>query len=142
MANYWNGRLRSLIMALSERLRITTVAATNEVVQRVTLIEAGAYHSKKFPGDWCEDLPSSRAARTFVHQVLIPKAQRGEALLFVWRRAAFWGVPIGTHGVIYRPPEKAQLKNMTVPERTAIAEFLAARKMTPNPSFELTGRLT
>ena len=60
VANYWNGRFRSLIMALSERLKITTVAATNEVVQRVTLIEAGAYHSKKFPGEWCDDLPSSR----------------------------------------------------------------------------------
>ena len=72
------------MMALSDRLGITTIAATNEVVQRVTLIEAGAYHSKKFPGDWCEDLPSSRVARKFVHQVLVPKAQRGEALLFVW----------------------------------------------------------
>jgi hypothetical protein len=127
VANYWTGRLKSLIVALSGRLKITTTAATNVVVQRIALIEAGAYHSKKFPGDWCDDLPSSRAAKIFVKQVLVPRAQRGEALLFVWRRAAFWSVPPGTRGVIHRPPKTAQLRNITEAERTTIVAFMAER---------------
>jgi hypothetical protein len=125
VASYWNRCLKSLIMALSESLRVTSVVASNLVVQRVALIEAGAYHSYKFPGDWCDQLPSSRVAQAFVHQVLIPKAQRGEALVFVWRRARFWGVPSGTHDVIQRPPKKARLKNITAPERAAIVKFIA-----------------
>lgn len=131
-ANYWQGRLRSLIKALAERLAISIAAATDEVIQRVTLIEAGAYHSKGFPGAWCDDLPSSRAARAFVHRVLVPKAERGEALIFIWRRATFWDVPADAPGVIFRPPKQAQLKNLTVPERTRIVEFLASRVQSGN----------
>ena len=125
--NYWQGRLRSLTADLAQRLHLTSSQANQVLVDRLSVVEAGAYHSKKFPGDWFDQLPSSRAARDYVHGTLLPKARRGEVLILVWRRAAFWGVPESTAGVLHRPPEKAQLKNITAVERAAMAEFIAER---------------
>ncbi|TKB26479.1 hypothetical protein FCL47_08680 [Desulfopila sp. IMCC35006] len=126
-ANYWNSRFKNLLLALTHFLDISIAAARKLVIQRVPLLEAGAYHSMKSPGEWCDSLPSSRVTRSYVHQVLLPKARKGEVLIFVWRRATFWGIPTGIRGVISRPPKKAQLKNITALEREEITQFLAQR---------------
>ena len=117
-----------MIADLSKSIKGRVGDAKRIVVQQVALIESGAYHSRGFPGNWSDELPSSKAAKAFVQETLIPKAQRGEALIFVWRRAKFWDIPEdGDRCVMVRPPEKAQLKNLTAKERTRIVEFLAAR---------------
>lgn len=124
---YWSGRLRSLVRDLSHRLGWSADKTEEFVVKRLVVLEAGAYHSKRHPGDWADELPSSRIAQAFVREALLPRASRGDALVFVWRRASFWGVPESGRGILYRPPEKAQLKNITAPERDQIVDFMAQR---------------
>jgi hypothetical protein len=127
VANYWTARLRKLIDDLAGRLGISIHCATRIVCRRVSLIQSCAYHSKSSPGRWIDCLPSSRVARQYVQAELLPKARRREALLFVWRRASFWRLPMGSVGVLLRPPTKARIRDIFMPERQQIVTFLAKR---------------
>jgi hypothetical protein len=124
---YWRGRLRTLVADLAKLLNISEQKASRIVVERFAVVEAGAYHSKSAPGDWYDELPSSQAAKSFVQRTLLPRADSGEIMLFVWRKASFWAVPPARRGVLYRRPETAQLKNLSVPERGTLVQFLAER---------------
>ena len=127
VAKYWRSRLRKLIEELAEELKTTTACAVEIVRQRVSLIEAGAYHSRLFPGDWVDLLPSSCIARRYTREILLARAQRQEVLVFVWRRARFWDLPAGASGVLVRSPSTAQLSYVSQTERQKMVAFLAER---------------
>ncbi len=127
VANYWRLRLRSLTFDLALQLKTTIAQATEIVCHRVSLIEAGAYHSKSRPGVWIDSLPSSSIAKRYAQEVLLAKARRKEVLIFVWRQAHFWGLPDVSTGVLLRSPSKAQLSYISKTERQAIVAFLAKR---------------
>jgi hypothetical protein len=124
---YWESRVRTLEREISSRLKISNEEARSLLVKELAVIEAGSYHSKKFPGDWCDRLPSSRAARRFVRKLILPRANNGEALVLVQRRSSFWNIPENHAGVIHRPPSQAQLSNLLSAERQAMVDFLAAK---------------
>ncbi len=123
-AKYWRGKFKSLQKDLSSRMDVSLDSARELLVRELAVVEAGPYHSKNFPGDWCDRLPTSRAARSFVRQVVLPRAARGDAFVLVLRRASFWRIPPGQRGVTYRSPKKAQLSNFLGSEREAMADFL------------------
>jgi hypothetical protein len=53
------------------------------------------YHSTSFHdgGQWLKKLPSVQLARSFVHDVLVPRVRRGEATIVVTRKARLWRLP-------------------------------------------------
>lgn len=126
-AKYWRSRFKSLQKDLSLRLDVSLDSARELLVRELAVVEAGPYHSKKFPGGWCDRLPTSRAARSFVRQAVLPRAARGDAFVLVLRRASFWRIPLGQPGVIFRSSKKAQLSSFLGSEREAMAHFLAHR---------------
>lgn len=119
---YWLPRFNRLVDELASALSITRNKAFRVAIRNIALIEAGAYPSKGSPGSWFDKLPSSKVAREFVHQKLLPRARKGEILIFVWRRASQWGIPLDTPGVIIRPPKEAQVAYLYASERTAIVK--------------------
>lgn len=125
---YWCKRLRSLQDTV--RSRLDSVGRHNDSaldIIRINLagIESGAYHSKVFPGEWVDRLPSSRTALRFVHEVLLPRAERREVLIFVWRRARYWRLP-DLPNIIQRPAKIARLSHLLTEERNRIAEHLVS----------------
>lgn len=125
-ANYWRSSFGSLKKDIARELAISQEAANDLLVREMAVIEAGAYHSKSFPGDWIDRLPSSRVARRFVRHTVLERASRNDALVLVHRRAAFWRISPGP-GVIHRAPKKAQLARFLGTERSVMVDFLKAR---------------
>lgn len=130
VSNYWRPRLRSLAVALSTSLNISKKDAAKIIINYVSLIEAGAYHSKSHPGHWADSLPSSNVARQFVHEVLVPKAQSGEIVVLVWRRASFWGVAPSGKNVMMRDASNARQSYLLSHEQKFIVDHLAERART------------
>ena len=118
---YWHRRFQSLVRDVSLALSVSQPEALEIVIRETALLEAGAYHSKSSPGRWFDMLPSSQAARRYVHERLLPRAHAGGVLVFVWRRAALWDIPDETPGVIFRPPTQAVGSYFYADERAAMA---------------------
>lgn len=127
-SRYWLSRVRALERDLVNSLEISPAQARKLLVRELAVIESGPYHSKTFPGAWCDRLPSSRAARAFVRRVLLPRAEQGDALVFVMRRSAFWRIGEEHDKVIRRHPKHAQLSYILEAERKRLLEFLVCRE--------------
>lgn len=68
------------------------VGSYDELSQRVAVLQMMPYHSARFNADvLAKELPSARVAREYVHQVVVPKANQGKALLIVARQVRNWG---------------------------------------------------
>ncbi len=125
-SKYWSTVFRHLAEDIAQKSQVSEEEAWLLIAQRLAVLEACAYRSKNNPGDWTEDLPSSKLAREFVHKTLVPKAEAGEILLFVWRCAEFWRVPSDSDHVLVRDTDKAQLRYLFREERKAIRKTLLA----------------
>jgi hypothetical protein len=62
--------------------------------KRLAVIQYWPYHgpSLQFPRSLADELESNRLAVQYVHEVVVPKALRGEALLIAIRKCKEWGV--------------------------------------------------
>ena len=100
---YWNGRLKGVITALSARLAIPHRSARQRLQQDVCVLEMFAYHSAEWrlPSRIEARLRSSELVRTFVHDVLQPRASAGEATIIVTRKCSEWGLRPGRGIVVY-----------------------------------------
>jgi hypothetical protein len=118
---YWRARFKTLANELSRETGEDFEISMQSIAKSVALLEAGVYHSKKNPGDWFFELPSSRVARTFAGSVLKPKADVAECLIIVWRRADFWMLDRGPN-ILVRPSSQAQGSYLQRAERSAILQ--------------------
>ena len=73
--------------------RLKGSGSYKELAKRLAVLEVFPYHSEADSArSLVEKLPSSQVAREFVHNYLVPKAQRGDILLVVPRAKTQWGV--------------------------------------------------
>lgn len=129
-ARYWHNAFRGAIHDLAEMRNITAEEAREIFRENVGLIESCAYHSKKTPGLWRDNLPSSGIAREYVQDVVFPRARLGESLVFVWRRVGnddYWGRGDAHPNIMVRARRAAQNPNILANERGAIVGFLHER---------------
>lgn len=64
----------------------------HELSKRVAVLQMIPYHSAAFNADvLARELPSAQQARSYVHEVIVPKAKSGKALLIVARQVRNWG---------------------------------------------------
>lgn len=127
VSNYWRPRLRSMAAELSVSLGISRREAAEIIIARVSLIEAGAYHSKSRPGQWADSLPSSNIARQFVLKELVPRARRRDVAIFVWRRVDYWSIAAEAKNVLIRHPSNARHSYLLSSEQTFLVKHLAWR---------------
>jgi len=100
---YWHGKLREIIDHTSVRHSDDRQAALRFVSSRVAFLELYPYHSSSFhlPSSVAGKLRSPQLARSFVQQVLLPRARSGRASIVVTRHAQAWGLSPGKGVIVY-----------------------------------------
>lgn len=102
---WWHGKFAELISRISEARHISYLNALKQLANRVAAIELVPYRSKSFSASkLINKLPSTIAARRYVHEELVPRARRGEITLIVTRKAKDWGV-LAPEAIIYYKTE-------------------------------------
>lgn len=77
------------------------------LMDRIAILNIGAYHSKEFlDAPLLAALPSSRASLSWAQDFLFPQAERGERIVVCMRAAHFWGLSVDSrHGSsLFAPP--------------------------------------
>jgi hypothetical protein len=92
---WWEKKLRKVLLRIAEaKFKGRYVGALKHLSQRMACIEMVPYHSRTFgAGKIIKDLPSAQAAKSYVHETLLPKALQGEIKLIVTRKISYWGLP-------------------------------------------------
>jgi hypothetical protein len=117
---YWHSRLAGL-------------GSMSSLGRRLAVIERFAYHSAKFGSAAISDrLPSTQAAKRYVHDVILPRVLANEVLLVVARGATAFGITARderSNLVVYGPDETASAW-LTPNSRggAAILKWIAARQ--------------
>jgi hypothetical protein len=104
---YWHRRLGGIVAELVRQQGLTTQAALSKLARATCALELLPYHSASFrmPPAVMNQLASVRLVREFVHQVLVPRAERKEALIIVTRGAKQWGISKSENIVVYEGGE-------------------------------------
>jgi hypothetical protein len=101
---WWEGKLRKTIRVIADRhFDGHYLDALRDFSHRVAHVELVPYHSSAFGGHaLIEKLESVKAARRYVHDVLVPAARNGTKTLIVTRQAKAWGLKRDRGVVIYK----------------------------------------
>jgi hypothetical protein len=93
--SWWNQKLAGVIRTVASHHSISFARAREGLARRLAAIELLPYHSTSFHdgGQWLRKLQSVQLARSFVHDVLVPRVRRGEATIIVTRKARLWQLP-------------------------------------------------
>jgi hypothetical protein len=91
---YWHEKLRKVIDRLAERHSVARSEALRLVSGRVASLELYPYHSARFdmPSSLAQQLWSAKLARSFAHDVLLPRVRSGKAIIVITRHASAWGL--------------------------------------------------
>jgi hypothetical protein len=92
---WWHGKLAAVVGQLAKEWAVPFAEARARLGQKIASIELLPYHSASFrdSGGWLRELHSVALARAFVHEVVVPRVERGEAVAIVTRQAAVWNLP-------------------------------------------------
>ncbi len=92
--NWWHGKLAKVMERLASAWRVSFAEARARLGSALASIELLPYHSMAFSGtgSWLYKLRSVALARAFVAEFIIPRVQRGEAIVIATRRVAVWGL--------------------------------------------------
>lgn len=95
---YWESRLRPYVAALQQHRALSSYQdALAAMGRRLAVLELVPYHSRRWciPGSTVRRLPSAQLAVAYAHDVLVPRARTGAAMLIVVRGHKFWRMPRG-----------------------------------------------
>ena len=77
--------------------RLAFVGNWEEHLDKIAVMNIGAYHSKNFSDhDTLASLPSSRVALDWAQSVLFPEAEAGRRVVVCMRAANYWGLRRGS----------------------------------------------
>ena len=86
----------------TSRTRCFGIEDWKQLSSKVSVLNIGAYHSKKGPNDQIlAALPSSRVSLDWAQTVLFPQAIAGDKVVICLRAAHFWGLDEGKNGKRY-----------------------------------------
>jgi len=88
---WWEGKLRGVLAEFARLRCISYFKALKAMSRRIAVLEYFPYSSNSGP-EGLRELPSSTAARAYVHEVVLPRARKGELTLVVTRQANAWGI--------------------------------------------------
>jgi hypothetical protein len=90
---WWHRKLADVIARLAQTRKEEFAKARAYLARELASIELVAYHSSKSAGGWVRRLPFVSLARAFVHDFVIPRVRRGEAVAIAIRQEKIWGLP-------------------------------------------------
>lgn len=116
---YWTKKLGSLISELAKHhWEGNSQSALLEVSRRIAVVESVPYHSRSFKdGALLNELPSALLVKSWVHEVLLPKALRGEAVVVVTRQSKNWGLKEIPGSVVCYEKSEARGAHLSVNSR-------------------------
>jgi hypothetical protein len=85
--------------------KISADAAQSAVAMELAAVELFPYHSRQFDREATLDTPSVGLARSFVQDVAVPRARRGECGIVVARGNWAWKLAPSENVVVYQGPE-------------------------------------
>lgn len=100
---WWYQKLSPVIGELARRRKTSRSDARKLVARELASIELVPYHSTTFRprGLRAGQLESAKLARSFVQEVVVPRAQRGDCGIIVTRKANAWGLENAKNIVVY-----------------------------------------
>lgn len=100
---WWNGKLLDVIRAIASRRNVSIAESRAFLAEHLACVELMPYHSPSFSntGRLLDRLPSVRLAREFVHEQVMARVERDEAIVIVTRQAKAWGVPRHPRVIVY-----------------------------------------
>lgn len=89
---YWYGKLRRLIEKYAREHGCSSADSLRVFAQSIAFLQLYPYHSESFglPHKIKSKLKSAKLARSYAHEVLLPRAQQGRLLIVVARQAEAW----------------------------------------------------
>ena len=92
---WWHGKLVEVIERLARGWRVDFALARARLAHKLASLELFPYHSKTFRdhGGWLGKLPSVALARAFAQEFVLPRVERGDAIVIITRKLRFWGLP-------------------------------------------------
>ncbi|HEY2826306.1 MAG TPA: hypothetical protein VGJ04_01800 [Pirellulales bacterium] len=124
---YWHSKFSKLIEALADNGGRSFSQARKEFSKWLATIELVPYHSRHFNigSRYIKRMKSAELARSFVDEVVIPRAIAGECVIVVTRKVKQWDIPAGSNVIIYNNAE-AQAAYITPHSRggARILQFL------------------
>ena len=101
--NYWHGKLAAVIRRLSQLHNVSFAEARRRLAQRFAVLQLIPYHSPNFrdADNWRRALTSTKLARQFVQDSVLPRVRSGAAIVIVTRQAEAWSLAPGPGVVIY-----------------------------------------
>ena len=126
--SYWHAKFQQIVGELADFLDIARTESLAILAAQVAILEFIPYHStvSKVPLRITKQLRSPMLAKQFVHDVLAPKAKKGEVLIIVTRYAKHWDLPESENVIIYSSSE-ARAAHLT-PNSRGGAAILAMLK--------------
>jgi len=124
---WWHGKLSAVIGQLAAMWSIPFAAARARLGRELASIELVPYHSATFrdAGRWIQQLHSVALARAFLQNIVIPRVERGEAIVIIARHAKAWSLPEHPRVVRYSGQEaRAAHLSPESPGGRAILEHL------------------
>ena len=104
---YWQRKFHSIARELTNRLHVQYQDALSILAQSVCCLQLVPYHSQSFrlPNKILERLSSVRIITQYARNVLVPRAQSGEAVIVVARKEDRWGLEQQDNVVVYKGSE-------------------------------------
>lgn len=88
---WWEGKLRGVLAEFARLRGVSYLEALKALSRRMAVLEYFPYSSNSGP-EGLRELPSSAAARAYVHDAVLPRARMGELTLVVTRQSNAWGI--------------------------------------------------
>jgi hypothetical protein len=129
---YWQRKLDDIAQALADQERVSYQKALRHLAQNVACLELMPYHSKSFgAGQLLKQLPSVKAMREYVTDVLSPKAKNNEVTIVATRGVQYWDLSQHENIVVFRGHEpRAAHLNLKSRGGKAIANQLGLKSKT------------
>ncbi|MCX5645755.1 MAG: hypothetical protein NTZ17_13920 [Phycisphaerae bacterium] len=112
---WWHGKLARVMESLASAWQVSFAEARARLGSVLASVELLPYHSSGFhdAGGWLQRLHSVALARAFVEEFILPRVQRGEAIVIVTRKVAAGGLVEQPGVVTYSSPAQARSAHLT-----------------------------
>jgi len=125
---YWEGKLSKLFARLAGDGE-TYGAARQRLQSLMAALELVPYHSTRYalPARMVKQLKSVELMRSYVREVVVPRARAGDALVIIGRAVASWGTFAKSKNIVTYSGSAARSAHLTPdsPGGKAILRFLA-----------------
>ena len=101
---YWFKKLSGIAQVIKQDRSWTYSEALQELSRSIAILQLVPYHSKTFNNNnlkRLKKLPSVQHVREYVHDIILPKATKGRAVVIVTRAVDDWGLKNGRNICIY-----------------------------------------